>query len=125
MIRSFARTNGSFRLTASNPSDAMVATLRECLTSFMFVALREGRVPWRGSAHVPLKSGHSGCMANHAILVVNGNFVKPFMMSDTEVVQTIDSIDREANEQICPVASLHSAAFRLVWSDGKMAATAT
>lgn len=46
------------------------------------------------------------------------------MMSDTEVVRTTDSIDCETNEQIWHVASLNSAAFRLEWSEGKMAAPA-
>lgn len=50
-------------------------------------ALQEVRFPWQRCAHVLLRSGHSGCMANHADLVVNGNFVEPSMMSDTEVVQ--------------------------------------
>lgn len=71
----------------------------------MFVALREGRIPSRRYAHVLLTSGHSGCMANHANLVVNGNLVEPSMMSDTEVVRTTDAIDRETNEQIWQVAS--------------------
>lgn len=44
MRSSFAGTNGSFRLATSNPSDTMVATLRWRLMSFIFVALRVGRV---------------------------------------------------------------------------------
>lgn len=37
--------------------------------------------------HVLIRSGHSGCMANHADFVVNGYFVGPSMISDTEVVR--------------------------------------
>lgn len=81
--------------------------------TFMFVPLREGRVPWRRCAHVHLRYWHSGCIANHADLVVNGNFVEPSIMSSTEVEQTTDSIDRDTNEQIWQVAYLHSAAFGL------------
>lgn len=78
-----------------------------------------------GEAHVFLRFGHSGCMANHADLVVNGNFVEPSIMPDTEVVRTSESIDCETNEQNWQMDSLHSAAFRLEWSEGKMAAPAT
>lgn len=63
----------------------------------MFVAFQEGRFPWRRCAHVLCRSGHSGGMANHAELVVNGNFVEPTMISDTEVVRTTDFIDCETN----------------------------
>lgn len=38
----------------------------------MFIPLREGRVLWRRCAQVHLRYWHSGCMANHADLVVNG-----------------------------------------------------
>lgn len=68
--------------------------------SLMFVALQEGRVPWRRCPHILFKSGHFGSMANHVDLVVNGIFVEPSMMSDTEVVRTTDSIDFETHEQI-------------------------
>lgn len=46
-------------------------------------------------------------------------------MSSIEVDQKTDPIDRETNEQIWQVAYLHSAAFRLEWSEGKMAAPAS
>lgn len=45
-------------------------------------------------------------------------------MSSIEVEQKTDSIDRETNEQIWQAAYLHSAAFRLECSEGKMAAPA-
>lgn len=52
-------------------------------------------------ANVLLRARHSGCKANPAYLVVNGNFVEPSKMSDTEVVRTTDFIDRETNVQVC------------------------
>lgn len=47
------------------------------------------------------------------------------MMSDTEVMRTIDYIYRETNEQIWQVPYLHSAVFWHEWSEDKMAAPAT
>lgn len=66
--------------------------------SFIFCCLASGACPWRSYAHVLLKFWH--CMANHADLVVNGNFVELPLMSDTEVVRTTVSIDCETNEKI-------------------------
>lgn len=91
----------------------------------MLVALREGRVPWRRWEQVLLRSEHSGCIANQADLVVNGNFVEPFRMSDTDVLRTTESIDCATKEQIWQLGSMHSGALRLEWSEGRMAAPAT
>lgn len=58
-------------------------------------------------------------MANHADLVVNGNFEKPTIITDTT-----DSMDCKTEEQIWQMVSLQLA-FRFDWSEGKMAAPAT
>ena len=91
----------------------------------MLVALREGCVPCRRWAQVLLKSEHSGCIANHADLVVNGSFAEPSKMLDTDKLRTTESIDCVTNEQIWQLGSMRSEGLRLEWSEGRMAAPAT
>lgn len=78
----------------------------------------------KGRHKSSLKSRHSGWMANHADLVVIGNSEEPPRTSNTDV-RTTDSINCVTNEKIWQLSSLHSRAFRLEWSEGKMAAPET
>lgn len=64
----------------------------------MFVALREVHVPWRIYAHFLLRSGLSGCLVNHADLMVNGSVVPDVWHRSEVYEQLISLIVRQKNK---------------------------
>ena len=112
---------GSSRLTTSKPSFEMVATLRYLLTSLMFVSFFEGRVPCCRCARVRRKSGHSACVVNQAVRLVNGRCLVPLSMSWVDVCLTTDSWVSFVNAQTWQASSSRGAALRLEKSEGSIA----
>ena len=112
---------GSLRLTTSKPSLAMVATLRYLLTSLMLVSFFEGRVPCCRCACVRRKSGHSDCVANQAVRLVNGRCPLLLSMSWIDVRLITESRVSLVKVQTWQALSSHGAAFRLAKSEGSIA----
>ena len=92
------------------------------LTSFMFVSFLEGLVPWTRWAWVQRRSGHSDWTATQAGLLVKGRQTLHWRTSWTETARTTESLFREMKEHTWQVSFSQAAAFRLVKSDGRIAA---
>ena len=59
-------------------------------------------------------------MELHADLLVKGSLVFPFMTSCVEIWRTTESSDCFAKLHTWQFGSVHSGAFRLAWSDGRL-----
>ena len=114
-------TRGSLRLTTSKPSLAMVVTLRYLLTSFMLVSFLEGRVHCCRCACVRRKSGHSNCVANQAVRLVNERCPLPLSMSWIEVRLITESWVSLVKVHAWQASSTEGAALRLAKSAGSIA----
>ena len=105
-VHSRVGARGSFPLTTSKPTFAMVTTLRYLLTSLMLVSFFEGRVPCCRCICMRRKSRLSACVANQAVRLVNGRCLLLLSMSWINVRLIAESVSL-VNTQTWQASSLH------------------